>query len=55
MFRLSITLGNDAMQTPMDIAAALRDIADALDYTERDSGTIFDYNGNSVGRWEISE
>lgn len=40
-FQLHISLGNDAMKTPRDIAAALHKIADELDATyagQRDEG-----------------
>lgn len=59
-FRLIVGLGNEAMQTPLDAAAMLRNLADALDARERwdgdagDSGTIRDDNGNTVGRWEVA-
>tara|TARA_R110000868_G_scaffold86426_4_gene242393 strand:- start:568 stop:768 length:201 start_codon:yes stop_codon:yes gene_type:complete len=61
---LSITLGNDAMRTGEDLAAALHDVADKLaalggepideDRDDFDgSGRIADENGNGVGRWLI--
>ena len=31
-FTLRIKMGNDAMQTPEDVAASLRDIANRLDW-----------------------
>ena len=53
-FTLRIKLGNDAMQTPEDVAASLRDIANRLDWgMYRRSGEILDYNGNVVGDWEF--
>lgn len=52
-FKLHIKLGNDAMSTKDDIANALRELADKLDRTSDDSGRIRDYNGNTVGEWEI--
>lgn len=57
-FRLSITLGNDAMRTPEDVGIALREvrarIGAHLDYFDSDtSGTIRDANGNTVGTWEV--
>ena len=53
-FTLRITLGNEAMQTPEDVAASLRDIANRLDWgMYRRSGEILDMNGNRVGEWEF--
>ena len=58
-FTLKITLGNEAMQTPADIADTLKmisdiirdkDITDLLLYK-----TIFDLNGNDVGRYAIKD
>lgn len=56
-FRLRIRLGNDAMQTHEDIAAALQanpnfGEGEAL---PGDSGTIFDANGNTVGEWKVTK
>lgn len=51
-FTLSITLGNDAMQTNEDIADALYDVAE--DVALATSGKVFDRNGNQVGNWRIS-
>ena len=45
-FTLRIKMGNDAMQTPEDVAASLRDIANRLDWgMYRRSGEILDYSG----------
>lgn len=57
-FAVSIALGNDAMQTPQDVAKALREIAEKLDTTGPSRGPVIDRNGNTVGtftltgRWE---
>jgi hypothetical protein len=54
-FTLTIELGNEAMQTPSDVAEALEDIARYL----RANGLITngagirDANGNTVGYWEF--
>jgi hypothetical protein len=61
-FQLTITLGNDAMQSPKDIANALREAAyrvtkddpfstDPIE--EGESGLIKDENGNTVGKWAV--
>lgn len=56
---LTIDFGNDAMQTGVDAARALRSVADKLarngsfQPTKVDGGKIMDLNGNSVGKWEI--
>lgn len=49
-FTVEIELGNDAMQTGADVAAALREIADKLD-AGIDAGIVRDANGNEVGRF----
>ena len=51
-FKLNIKLGNEAMQTLPAVAAALRKLADKLDYgcTE----FVFDENGNTVGKYELT-
>lgn len=62
IFTLSIHLGNDAMQTPADLALALRELADKVAVPDSretyapalaDSGAIRDVNGNTVGTWDI--
>lgn len=58
-FTLTIELGNAAMQTPADVAAALvgvayKQLAGTL-WTDADSGPIRDKNGNTVGRWEVEQ
>jgi len=62
-FTLSVTLGNEAMQSGEDIAQALRSVADKLEALGGDpiedmddydrSGRIADGNGNTVGRWSL--
>jgi hypothetical protein len=56
-FTLTIDLGNDAMQTPQDVAEALRGIAEDLDervgvFPERRG--VRDGNGNTVGRYFVT-
>lgn len=62
-FRLTIELGNDAMQTGGDVADALRKLADQVD-TRRggqfndgfaEGGNVRDDNGNTVGSWSVVE
>lgn len=56
-FTLDINIGNDAMQSSDDLAAALRRIADQLETYPLDHlfsdgpGRIHDLNGNTVGRY----
>lgn len=55
-FRLSIRLGNAAMESPRDVAEALRRVAAALDAS--DGGALleratYDLNGNKVGEWSF--
>lgn len=57
-FTLHISLGNSDMQTPSDVAAMLREVADRLDnhgeFTPRDEAVGFmDVNGSTVGNWTI--
>jgi hypothetical protein len=56
-FRLMIELGNAAMQTPDQVADALRRVAAKLsdrgDFDGDESGTFRDYNGNTVGKWSV--
>ena len=56
-FSLKIKLGNEAMQTPEDVAAALRSVAQAVDrvgVSSGEYGTIRDLNGNTVGSWRVT-
>jgi hypothetical protein len=60
-FMLTITLGNEAMQTGDHVAQALRETAERVEQTWGDDlaqytrivNDIFDANGNNVGRWEV--
>lgn len=55
-FKLSIEMGNDAMQTPRELAEALRELAtrvESIEETETNAGAkVLDDNGNEVGTWE---
>ena len=58
-FNLTIELGNDAMQTPEDVARKLRELAA---YINREYATflpehhrIRDDNGNTVGSFGLEE
>lgn len=53
-FKLKIKLGNDAMQTPEDVAAALRKVASRLEGQTLE-GRIRDINGNTVGAFEYDD
>jgi len=48
-FTLTINMGNDAMQTPEDVAEALRDAARDIETGGKEF--IYDINGNKVGLW----
>jgi hypothetical protein len=59
-FRITITLGNDAMKTSEDVASALRVVAKHVDGYDFASKTlpgmvhaIHDLNGNRVGDWKV--
>jgi cytochrome c-type biogenesis protein CcmH/NrfF len=51
-FVLTINIGNDAMQSNLDIALALREVADRVEEGQN-TGKIQDYNGNKVGRYDL--
>ena len=53
-FTLEITLGNDAMQTPEDIADALQKAASHIQ-AGYGNGNIYDLNGNAVGSYAIED
>lgn len=60
-FTVEIELGNDAMQSTADVGAAityaLGKAAGVGNLFEPlvlgDGGSIADFNGNTVGRWEV--
>lgn len=53
-FTLTLKLGNAAMQTPSDIAEALRTVASRLDTAGVYANEIImDQNGARVGSWAI--
>lgn len=56
-FVLNIELGGAAMQTPDQVALALREVADKLanrgDFEPGETGRFRDGNGNTVGDWKV--
>lgn len=55
-FKIKIEMGNDAMQTPRELAQALREVAaeiEGIDLRETKSRRISDDNGNTVGKWSF--
>lgn len=56
---LSINLGNEAMQTPEDVAMALINSARAIQHHDemncKAAHIVCDRNGNTVGKWEVIE
>jgi len=57
-FRLKIELDNDAMQTGTDVIKALRESLKDEEKLKLDDGTagsLWDRNGNTVGKWEVNE
>lgn len=59
-FTMEITLGNDAMRTPMDLAYLVLDVGntlhDRIDTTNPEETFhrgILDDNGNKVGFWKL--
>lgn len=55
---IEIRLGNEAMQTPQDVAAKLDQLSDLLNGFGRiafpHGRKILDRNGNTVGHWEFT-
>lgn len=58
-FTLEIELGNEAMQTQADVREAIRKTfsveAESITLYPRDGQIIRDLNGNTVGKWEVTE
>lgn len=64
-FTLEIKLGNEAMQTVEDVQTALaalvagqsmtRHVAGNRTFEDGDGGKIRDLNGNTVGKWEVTD
>ena len=55
-FTLTIELGNEAMQTPRNVAAALKRVSAAInagDWHPGHTKSIMDPNGNRVGSWKF--
>lgn len=46
---IRLVLGNDAMNSPKDVAKALRDLADRIDWNNSLEVSVRDANGNKVG------
>jgi hypothetical protein len=59
-FELKIDSGNAAMQSPEDVAAALKHVAKKLPKRFRRAGgseytrAIIDENGNTIGSWTLT-
>lgn len=59
VFTLKIELGNAAMLTGDDLAAAIANVArrnfenQGEEISCRDSGFVMDRNSNRVGKWEL--
>lgn len=54
--RLTILLGNEAMQTGADVIQSLRDSLkgeESLPLEPGVGGVLWDENGNTVGKWEV--
>lgn len=59
-FTLEIELGDEALQTLADVQAAIaasrRSLADGNEPLEiGDSDRLWDINGNTVGKWEVTD
>lgn len=55
---IEVELGNEAMQTLLDVRRAVDDSLTRPGQYDRllagEEGVILDFNGNSVGRWEVT-
>jgi len=58
---ITIDLGNEAMQTPEDVVDAVtrtmlrsQNVSRVGALTPGDFGHLTDFNGNAVGRWEVT-
>jgi hypothetical protein len=57
-FTLEIELGNDAMMTGADVIKSLKNSLkdeEELPLDEGTAGMLWDENGNTVGKWSVSE
>lgn len=61
-FKLTVRLGNEAMQSAGDIADVLRRAADSVESCADDiergssvSSNVRDANGNTVGGWSVGQ
>ncbi len=49
---IEINMDNDAFNSPRELRKCLAQVADKID---RGAGKIMDTNGNSVGKWEVTD
>lgn len=56
MFTLKIKTDNAAFQdcSGVEVARLLRELADTVQEYERIAGNIMDYNGNTVGAYQLN-
>ena len=52
--KITIEVGNAQMETPVQIAAAVKGVSDKIVRGDTE-GYIIDLNGNTVGSWEIAK
>ena len=57
-FTLKMELGNESMQSPLDVARLLEQVAAGVaseeEFKRGDSGEIQDLNGKTVGEWKVT-
>jgi hypothetical protein len=60
LFKMEVELGNEAMQSGLDVAHALVRTAGRIDravgrdpLASGEQGVVMDANGNTVGSWEV--
>lgn len=57
-FKLEVELGNDAMQSGLDVGRLLVQASMVVQLSKLEPGAgkpLLDVNGNKVGSWEVTE
>lgn len=56
MFKVSFSTENEQFangELRSGVASILRDIASRIENSNRESGYVYDVNGNKIGEWEL--
>jgi hypothetical protein len=54
-FKMEIDCDNSAFDDPEEVSRILRKLADRICGKREDAGRVLDFNGNSVGTFELKE